>query len=204
MKKNILLIVVAIIFLNGCTLRSPKGSKFVKLIRNDLIENISNFDSYTPISYTAEQIKDSPYYNEHCRLSAEMILFHIKYNHRDERYLFFDEDFLKNYGDNFVIDEGVELENYIDTHIDTSNILGWKIRHKYRYLSTYGKPSICTIDYITDLHSDTILYKDVIEDKEIEGFRNNIGTSMRRSNINDIIWMAQKHEFSNFKNKGNN
>lgn len=203
MKKNILLIVITIVLFVGCTPRCPAGRKAKRLIHDDLIENISNFDSYTPISYTATKIAVGPYYNEECRLRAEIILFHIQCNHRDENFLFFDEDFLTKYTDSLVIDEGVELENYIDNHIDTS-ILHWKIQHKYRYISTYGKPSICTIDYIIDLHSDTILYKDIIEDKEIEGFSNNRYMWLRKSDINHIIFMAIRHEFSEFKNKGNN
>lgn len=192
MKKFFLLLLTIATLFASC---QSKEEKAAELIREELSKTLYDFDSYNPIETTVKEAKASAFNDSTCWKKGALLAYGMqqmldnanKYeeakehmdiwgrptcyssSYSDNQYYKYKKEYeeaLENTQKAHKVCKKIamELKEYVES-IDTTQVIGWEVSHRFRCKTRGGNSAIGDYRYIIDKDFKTIIIR---EDKDDE------------------------------------
>lgn len=191
--KNKLLLVCSLIFLfASCQSKEDKANK---LIKNDLFKTLHDFASYEPVETIVDSAFKSVYYDsasllygEYLKELVDQVNEHLDEAKEAKSYMDIYKEFSlaqKEYNNAKIeYKSRVESAGLLLKKVDTvmsyiqetdkkfnNEFYGWKVTHKFRCKTKGGNSILADYLYIFDPDFKTILYKENMDDEDVQSMR---------------------------------
>lgn len=194
MKKCIILLtIIATLCLTSCKSNEEKANE---LIRAELSKTLYNFDSYQPIETIVQEARNTAFNNEECwgyAMAANSFLndaweyleksknaqeymeiygppTYYSSSSSDRKYYEYKKEAKEHLETaQLNIDRSkaaVDSIKYIKAKLDTMQIIGWEVVHKFRCKTKGGYATIGNYKYVIDKNFEKILFHIDVDDEE--------------------------------------
>lgn len=193
----------SVIIFTGC---QSKEEKAAELIKNELSKTLYDFESYQPIEIIVKEAKASIYNDTACWKDGGVLAYGMqqmmKYvneskeakehmeiwgkptyyssSYSDSQYYKYKEEYEEALEK--VIDAGkicksiaVRLKESAEK-LDTTQIIGWEVSHRFRCKTKGGNSAIGDYRYIVDKDFKTVLLREDTDDEDDQQIREFLGT----------------------------
>lgn len=193
--KNCIILLTALSLL-GFTSCKSNEDKANELIRAELSKTLYDFDSYQPIETIVQKAKNTTLNNKKCWdhamlaiLSLDMAAANIKKANEANEYMEIlgpptsysssrsDREYeeYKDKKEEHIANGKINLKIFakltdslkiLKKELDTTQIIGWEVHHKFRCKTKGGYASIANYKYLIDKNFDKIIFQIDTDDKK--------------------------------------
>lgn len=204
MRKLFLFSILALL-LASCKSNEEKAAE---LIKNELYKTLYDFDSYQPIETKVSEAKLSIYNDSTFRSKGALFAYSLKKikeyieeaeDAKDRMDIWGRPTYYSStYSDNkyyeykekweSALSKAKEYKSILDTlakeirdtsaSLDTNQIIGWEVLHKFRCKTKGGTPTIGDYRYVIDKKFKRIIMREDLDDEDDESIRTGIQLAM--------------------------
>lgn len=205
MKRIPFAILISVILFAGC---QSKEEKAAELIKNELSKTLYDFESYQPIETIVKEAKSNAYNDSSCWKKASLLGYGmqqiIEYKKESEdakehmdiwgKPTYYSSSYSDNkyykYRDEYieVLEKAIaaysvcksiakELKDSV-AKLDTNQVIGWEVTHRFRCKTRGGNSTIGDYRYIIDKDFKKVLLREDIDSEDDKQTREAIETTM--------------------------
>ena len=187
MKRCVVLLsIFTILGITGCKSNEEKANE---LIRTELSKTLYDFDSYQPIETIVKEAKNTAFNNKECWTYAMVVVSYLNDATEDIKKAQNAQEYMEIWGpptyysssrsDRKYYEYKKEAEGHLENaersakasraaidsikcikeKLDTIEIIGWEVRHKFRCKSKGGYASIGDYKYVIDKEFEKIIFE---------------------------------------------